>query len=82
MVHWSGIMAIIGCGLAHKRYAFPNLHENSKTTIRCFTEGTAVTNESIIFLLFGTNAYNLSHENVWPFALTIFGLITVFRFVI
>ena len=57
LVHWSGFLALIACGLAQKRYAFPNLFEKTRVTIIEMTETMATMSESLVFLLLGLNSY-------------------------
>ena len=33
-IHWSGIISLIGCGIAQKRYAFLNISNKSLTTVK------------------------------------------------
>ena len=59
LFRWSGIMAIIGCGLVQKRYALPNLFRKSHKTVERATKVLAHVADTIIFLLFGLNIYRL-----------------------
>ncbi len=57
MLHWSGFIALIVCGLTQKRYAFPNLFEKTRVTVVEGTETIATMAESLIFLLLGVDCY-------------------------
>jgi len=51
--HWSGIMALIGCGLTQKRYGFGNTFEKSRVTIELGIGILATIAETVIFLILG-----------------------------
>eukprot|EP00095_Tigriopus_kingsejongensis_P002355 snap_masked-scaffold1523_size37540-processed-gene-0.9 protein:Tk02355 transcript:snap_masked-scaffold1523_size37540-processed-gene-0.9-mRNA-1 annotation:"sodium hydrogen" len=57
MFHWSGILALIGVGLVQKRYAFPNLSDESVGTIDKITHLLATATETIIFLVLGFSVF-------------------------
>merc|ERR1719153_1480675 len=53
LVHWSGIISIIGYGLMIKRYAFTNISHKSYTTVKYTTKTLAALSDCIIFLFLG-----------------------------
>merc|ERR1719259_641867 len=52
-IHWSGIISLIGCGIAQKRYAFRNISKKSYTTVKYSTRTLAGFSDCIIFLFLG-----------------------------
>ena len=36
LLHWSGIISLIGCGLVQAHYSFKNISANSCTTVKYF----------------------------------------------
>ncbi|TPP67780.1 Sodium/hydrogen exchanger [Fasciola gigantica] len=92
-VGWSGIIAIIGCGLVQAAYAFHNLDQKSVTLVHHLTKVVAEVCESVIFLFLGVAM--LSENLVWHTgfmfwalalclivrALVIFGLTAIINFV-
>ncbi|TGZ68184.1 hypothetical protein CRM22_004394 [Opisthorchis felineus] len=50
---WSGLMALICCGLIQTAYAFHNLNQVSVVVVRKVTKITAEISESVIFLFVG-----------------------------
>ncbi|KAG5454745.1 Sodium/hydrogen exchanger 3 [Clonorchis sinensis] len=50
---WSGLMALICCGLIQTAYAFHNLSQVSVVVVRRVTKITAEISESVIFLFMG-----------------------------
>ena len=79
--HWSGIMALIGCGLIQKRYGFENLFEKSRVTIEVGVEILAVVSETIIFLMLGLKVLDTDIE--WDYKLILWSLLfcIIYRFV-
>ncbi|XP_067669165.1 sodium/hydrogen exchanger 1-like [Haliotis asinina] len=53
LFEFSGIISIIGCGLVQVHYAFHNISDKSRTTVKYFTKVLSNTNEIIIFLFLG-----------------------------
>lgn len=53
LVHWSGIISIIGFGLVARRYAFGNISQKSYHTVKYATKTMASTSDCIIFLYLG-----------------------------
>lgn len=81
VLHWSGIMSIIGSGFMQKRYAFKNLFATSRIIVEQATEVTAVTAETIIFILFGIKVLSVENVNV-PFTMAAILYIILLRFVV
>ena len=52
---WSGIIALITCGLLQMRYALPNLHADSRVTVLNIVKTIALTCEILIFVFLGNN---------------------------
>ena len=52
-IHWSGIISLIGCGIAQKRYAFKNISEKSLTTVKYGVKTMSALADVIIFLFLG-----------------------------
>ena len=52
-VHWSGIISLIGCGIAQKRYAFLNISQKSYTTVKYSVKTLASFSDCIIFVYLG-----------------------------
>ncbi|BFZ00857.1 hypothetical protein BsWGS_03896 [Bradybaena similaris] len=78
----SGIISIIGCGLIQMQYAFNNISDKSRTTIKYFTKVISNANEIIIFLFLGLSLVNDDH--VWHTGFTIWTILLclVYRFII
>ncbi|KAF8793442.1 Sodium/hydrogen exchanger 2 like protein [Argiope bruennichi] len=53
MVHFSGIISIIGCGIVQAHYASKNISDKSKTTVKYFTKMVSAVCDTIIFLFLG-----------------------------
>ena len=53
LVGWSGIMALIGCGLVQKRYAFGNFADGIAKMVEHGVSATAHFTETIIFAILG-----------------------------
>ena len=82
LVHWSGIISIIGFGLVVKRYAMTNMSQKSYTTVKYATKTLAVTSDCIIFFFLGIVVCSEAHHINWPFVLTTIALCTVYRFIV
>jgi len=63
-LHWSGIIALIGCGIAQKRYAFLNISKKSLTTVKYGVKTMASLSDVVIFIFLGvvTASEDLSHH--------------------
>lgn len=81
MVHFSGIISIIVCGLVQMQYARKNISEKSYTTVKYFSKMISATCDCIIFLFLGMVLINDNH--VWhvPFILWTAILCLLFRFI-
>ncbi|XP_059139942.1 Na(+)/H(+) exchanger beta-like isoform X2 [Physella acuta] len=82
MFEFSGIISIIGCGLTQMQYAFHNISDKSRTTIKYFTKVISSANEIIIFLFLGLVMVN--DEHVWHTGFTLWTIFfcLFFRFII
>ncbi|GFO48983.1 sodium/hydrogen exchanger [Plakobranchus ocellatus] len=82
MFEFSGIISIIGCGLTQVQYAFNNISDKSRTTVKYFTKVISTCNEIIIFLFLGLSIINDDHE--WNTGFTIWTILLclLFRFII
>jgi sodium/hydrogen exchanger 3 len=74
--HWSGIISLIGCGIAQKRYAFPNVSKKSYTTIKYGIKTLASFCDCIIFLFLGI--VTISHDLEWHTGFVIWTLVLCF----
>ena len=80
-IHWSGIISLIGCGIAQRRYAFLNLSKKSHTTVKYSVRTLSTFSDCIIFLYLGIVTISKEHEWHWELvAWTIF-LCTILRFI-
>jgi len=81
LVHWSGIISIIGYGLMVKRYAFTNISQKSYTTVKYTTKTLAALSDCIIFLFLGIVLIS-EKQNFRPgFILATIIVCTVYRFI-
>ena len=71
--HWSGILALIGCGLVQKRYGFENTHERSRVTIQSGVEMLSTISEALIFLVLGFKV--LDQNVIWEWKLLLLTLL-------
>nr|KAG5692314.1 hypothetical protein BaRGS_009524 [Batillaria attramentaria] len=76
----SGIISIIGCGLVQRHYAFSNISDKSRITVKYFTKVLASASEIIIFLFLGLSLVNDQHEWHTGFVLWTLVLCLVYRF--
>ena len=53
LFHWSGILALIGCGITQAHYTFKNISQESLTTVNYFIKMLSSTSDCIIFLYLG-----------------------------
>ncbi len=65
LFHWSGILALISCGLVQKRYGFENTYEKSRVTIELGVGILSTISEAIIFLVLGFMVLDKSVEWDW-----------------
>ena len=80
-VHWSGIISLIGCGIAQRRYAFLNLSKKSYTTVKYSVRTLSTFSDCIIFLYLGIVTISKEHQWHWELIVWTILLCTVFRFV-
>lgn len=57
MVHFSGIISIICCGLTQAQYAFHNISRKSYTTVKYFSKMMSTTCDCIIFMFLGISLF-------------------------
>ncbi|XP_021361877.1 sodium/hydrogen exchanger 2-like [Mizuhopecten yessoensis] len=79
MFAFSGIISIIACGIVQVAYAFPNITNKSRVTVKFFTKVLSTISEIIIFLFLGLF---FVQEHSWNTGLTLWTVlfITVYRF--
>ncbi|GFR71559.1 sodium/hydrogen exchanger [Elysia marginata] len=82
MFEFSGIISIIGCGVTQVQYAFNNISDKSRTTVKYFTKVISTCMEIIIFLFLGLSIVN--DEHTWNTGFTIWTIVLclVYRFII
>ncbi|CAD5120276.1 DgyrCDS8845 [Dimorphilus gyrociliatus] len=79
MVHWSGIISCIGCGLVQNSYAMFNISRKSRTTVKYFSKMLSSTMDAIIFLFLGIELYTIDHYWHSGFVLWSIFLCTIYR---
>ena len=62
LVHWSGIISLIGCGIVQSHYSFKNISEKAHITIHYFISMLSSTMDCIIFLYLGMALLDLKNE--------------------
>eukprot|EP00096_Caligus_rogercresseyi_P004829 TRINITY_DN19372_c0_g1_i1.p1 TRINITY_DN19372_c0_g1~~TRINITY_DN19372_c0_g1_i1.p1 ORF type:complete len:500 (+),score=95.61 TRINITY_DN19372_c0_g1_i1:196-1500(+) len=80
-IHWSGIIALIGCGIVQKRYAFPNASPKTRTTVKYGVQTLSSVSDAIIFLFLGTLAISDKYDFDWQFILWTLFLCLSIRFI-
>ena len=83
LFHWSGIIAILGCGIVQKRYAFRNISKKSFWTIKYGVKTMATFTDCVIFIFLGV--VSVDKIEIWRswnfgFALATCFFCTLFRF--
>lgn len=80
MIHFSGIISIIGCGIVQAHYASKNISQKSNTTVKYFTKMVSAVCDTVIFLFLGMVL--VDDKLVWHtgFVLWSTGLCLVYRF--
>ncbi|CAL8107950.1 unnamed protein product [Calicophoron daubneyi] len=73
VVGWSGIIAMIGCGIVQAAYAFHNLDRKSVTLVRKLTKIAAEICEAVIFLFLGIQV--VSGQLAWHWGFMLWGLV-------
>ena len=79
LLHWSGILSLISCGIVQAHYAFRNISSESLTTVQYFIKMVASVSDCIIFLYLGMAFFD-HHEWNTAFVLSTIVIITVVRF--
>ncbi|KAK3791844.1 hypothetical protein RRG08_026747 [Elysia crispata] len=82
MFELSGIISIIGCGVTQVQYAFNNISDKSRTTVKYFIKVISTCMEIIIFLFLGLSIVNDEHQWSTGFTLWTIILCLVYRFII
>ncbi len=82
LVHWSGIISLVACGIFQKRYAFMNASRKSYTTVKYGVKTLSSTSDCIIFIFLGKVAANKFDELDfnWSFIVSTIVIITMVRF--
>ena len=82
-IHWSGIISLIGCGIAQRRYAFLNLSKKSYTTVKHSVRTLCTFSDCIIFLYLGIVTFSKKNEHQWHWELITWTIVlcTLLRFV-
>ncbi|XP_067140099.1 Na(+)/H(+) exchanger protein 7-like [Centruroides vittatus] len=80
MIHFSGIISIIACGIVQAQYARRNISEKSSITVKYFSKMLSAICDTIIFLFLGMVLIN--DEHVWHtgFVFTAAALCFIYRF--
>ncbi|XP_043201773.1 sodium/hydrogen exchanger 2-like isoform X2 [Amphibalanus amphitrite] len=81
LVHFSGIIACVGCGVVQAHYAMKNISKNSYITIKYFITMASSTSDTIIFMFLGMVLVSDDHKWHTGFALWTLVLCLVVRFV-
>ena len=53
LLHWSGILSLVGCGIVQSHYAFKNISDKAHITVHYFISMLSSTMDCIIFLYLG-----------------------------
>ncbi|CAL8090997.1 unnamed protein product [Calicophoron daubneyi] len=72
LVGWSGIIAIVGCGLLQAAYAFHNIDHDSVVMVRKIMETIGELTEAVIFWFIGIEV--LRQHLVWQTGFMLWGL--------
>lgn len=80
LVHFSGIISIICCGLVQVQYAMGNISRKSYTTVKYFTKMLSAVSDTVIFIFLGIVLVNKRH--VWNTGFVVWSaaLCLVYRF--
>ena len=80
-IHWSGIISLIGCGIAQKRYTFKNVSKKSITTVQTGVKTMAALADVIIFLFLGIVTISKKHIYHYEFSFWTVNLCIIIRFI-
>lgn len=80
MVHFSGIISIIACGIVQAQYARRNISEKSSITVKYFSKMLSAICDTIIFLFLGMVLINDHHVWHTGFVLAATVLCFIYRF--
>lgn len=80
MVHFSGIISIIACGLVQMQYAKNNISMKSYTTVKYFSKMLSAACDCLIFLFLGMVLINDKHDWQTGFVLWSVFLCLIYRF--
>ncbi|XP_037077442.1 Na(+)/H(+) exchanger beta-like, partial [Pollicipes pollicipes] len=81
LVHFSGIIATVGCGVVQAHYAMKNISKNSYITIKYFVTMASSTSDTIIFMFLGMVLVSKDHHWHTGFSLWTLVLCLVVRFI-
>ncbi len=83
LVHWSGIISLVACGIFQKRYAFINSSKKTYTTVKYGIKTLSATSDCIIFIFLGKVAANRYNDFIfdWGFIISTLVLMTLVRFI-
>ena len=59
LLHWSGILSLVGCGIVQSHYAFKNISDKAHITVHYFISMLSSTMDCIIFLYLGMAVLDL-----------------------
>ncbi|XP_064461299.1 Na(+)/H(+) exchanger beta-like isoform X2 [Ornithodoros turicata] len=80
LVHFSGIISIICCGLLQVQYAMGNISRKSYTTVKYFTKMLSAVSDTVIFIFLGIVLVNKPHNWNTGFVLWATVLCLIYRF--
>lgn len=82
-LHWSGILSLIGCGIAQKRYAFLNISKTSLSTIKHAVTTLATFADCVIFLFLGIVTVSRPNDLYWHWGFSLWTclLCLIIRFI-
>uniref|UniRef100_A0A914VXT0 Sodium/hydrogen exchanger n=1 Tax=Plectus sambesii TaxID=2011161 RepID=A0A914VXT0_9BILA len=81
LVHISGILAIVACGLLMKQYLRGNISEKSMVTVKYFLKTLSSSCEAIIFVFLGLSTVSKNHDWNLPFILVTLAACLIARFI-
>lgn len=82
LVHFSGIIATVGCGIVQAHYAMKNISKNSYITIKYFIGMASSISDTIIFMFLGMVLVSDEHRWHTGFCLWTLALCLLVRFAV
>ncbi len=73
LLSWSGVAAVVACGLVHRHYALDNVRQKSKVAVKEGVHTLATVCRGIIFLMLGHDMFWMAWKVDW----NLLGLIVV-----